>query len=42
VIKARRMRWAKHVASFMGEMRIAYRISVRKHKGEETTWKTYT
>jgi hypothetical protein len=26
------MRWAKHVASFMGEMRIAYRISIRKHK----------
>jgi hypothetical protein len=32
VIKARRMRWARHVAH-MGEVRSAYNILVGKHEG---------
>ena len=36
VIKSRRMRWARHVAS-MGERRDAYRIFLGKPEGKETT-----
>jgi hypothetical protein len=33
VIKSRRMRWARHVAC-MGEIRNAYKISVKKSDGK--------
>jgi hypothetical protein len=39
VIKLSRMRWTGHVAN-MGEIRNAYRISVGKPEGKETTRKT--
>jgi hypothetical protein len=39
VIKARRIRWAGHVA-IMGEQRNACRILVGKPEGNETTGKT--
>jgi hypothetical protein len=40
VIKAKRMRWAGHVAH-MWEGRGVYRVLVGRPKGEETTGKTY-
>jgi hypothetical protein len=41
IMKARRMRWAGHVAR-MGEKRNAYRLLVRKPEGKETARKTKT
>jgi hypothetical protein len=35
VIKSKKMRWAGNVA-FMGEMRIAYNISVRKFEAKRS------
>jgi hypothetical protein len=39
MIKSRKMRWAGHVAQ-MEEKRNAYRLSVGKPEGKETTRKT--
>jgi hypothetical protein len=41
VIKARRMRWAGHVAC-MGERRAVYRVLVGKPEGKRPLWKTQT
>jgi hypothetical protein len=41
IIKARRMKWAGHVAP-MGEKRNAYRLLVGNSEGKEATRKTKT
>ena len=38
VIKSRRMRWARYVAR-MGEVRVVYRVLVKKPEGKRSLWR---